>query len=382
MSDEDKKLPVTSNQMPLANNDHKASEKIEMQRATAMVFAAFQCARQFPRDEKERTDRILHLCKNVGFASEALYKVPRAGGAVEGLSIKAAREFARVWGNCEGGYINHGRYGAETQMEAFAMDLETNYRFTTRYTVDHRRSAKHAPETSPQGISEIEKANSSKEVRNCLLGIIPYFILEEAETTCKRTIASTVKDIPEAFQQSVKFFASKGISEASIWRFINRKPELQGDKYAKVTAKDIVDLRILGRTAKEEPANFYAFFPERDKTKDVLVENNAATELPSPAAPTQSEPIPAESVEVLPPSVEAPIEAEPVSEAELTPVETVQEQPKQTEVATELPKSRKERAKTAADTATTNSAAKETKQEAPVDALPALPDKTSEVDFF
>lgn len=285
---EEKQLPAPMTQLPLSNNDHKASEKIEMQRATAMVFASFQRAIQFPRDEQERADRILKLCENVGFASEALYKVPRGGQTAEGFGIKAAKEFARIWGNVDCGYINHGRYGSESQMESFAFDLETNFRFSTRYTVDHRRSADGDVVRDPIGVSEIEKSKSSREVRNCMLSVIPYYVLEAAEKLCKRTIHSTVDDIPKAFQACVKSFAEAGITETSLWRFINRKPEPKGDKYAKVTAADIVDLRVLYRTGKEEPSQLDAFFPERDKAKKAIAAPVEAQKTPAPpAADTQ-----------------------------------------------------------------------------------------------
>lgn len=278
---EDRQVPATITTalpvMPTGGKPEiaKASEKIEMQRATAETLAAFQIARLNQRNERECYDRIIELCKNVHFASEALYAVPRGGGSVTGLTVGAAKEFARIWGNIQMGTKEHGAYNGETQLQAFAIDLENNSRWDTLFTVRHERWAdqKVHPVRDPQSVSELCKARGSKEVRNCILSVLPPYIKEEAEKQCKRTLHQEARDVREAWFNCVKSYEKLGIAAQSLLRYVNKKdPE-------KLDAGDIVDLRVLFATIKESPDVAGEVFPERKKvTKEAEGEKRQAPE--------------------------------------------------------------------------------------------------------
>lgn len=288
MSD-DKQLPATTEQKPITQlpfappNQEltRASERIEMERAKAEVNGSFQMALYKPRDEEKCYDRIMKLCTNIGFASDALYRVPRGNEKVEGIGIGAATEIGRIWGNIRTGKITHGVYDDQGQFEAFSYDIDNNYWSISRFSVSFAKNDK------PTRKDEVCKAAASKEKRNCILELIPRWVRDDIIKECKRTLHRTCSDVPEAFKIVAGLFAKVGVEEKSIWRYINRKPD-KDDTYKNVTVDDIVDLRVLFASIKEHPNVLDEEFPERKKKKG----EDVATELPKSNA-TEKDPAPA-----------------------------------------------------------------------------------------
>jgi len=247
--------------MPQRQDQNTASEKVEMQRAAAQVYGALQMALHRPRNEDVARSRILELCNNVHFAVDAVYAVPRGGGKAEGLSVKAAREFARIWGNVDYGVVDHGTYERQTQLEAYSIDLESNVRTSVRFTVQHERWVNGGIKKveNPQEISELTKARSSKEVRNVVLATLPFYINEEAIKECKRTIHRSVQDVRSAWELAVKKFAESGVTEGMLLRYVNAKDPTAVD------ASSIVELRMLMQSINADAGELDLAFPERKK---------------------------------------------------------------------------------------------------------------------
>lgn len=269
--EEDKQLPAAAEmnggsqlQLPGAHQVIKATERIEMHRAAAEVYASLQMALERPRDEALCLQKIEALCNNADFAAGALYVMDWSNGPrVEGINVKAAREIARIWGNLNYGFIEHGRYANETQMEAYATDLETNVRECAKFTVKHERKANNVVQiiTDPGMINQHCKAQAAKEVRNVVLHAIGYLVREKIIKWCKRTMHSEVRDVKAAFATYVERFAAVGISKESLLRYANKKSEKD------LTVAEIVELRVLLETAKEDRTIIEKMFPERDKSK-------------------------------------------------------------------------------------------------------------------
>ncbi len=76
-------------------------------REIAEMQAQIYLAKQFPRDQRQATDRILTACQRPGLASVAVYVYPRGGSNISGPSIRLAEEIARNWDDV-------GAVGAET----------------------------------------------------------------------------------------------------------------------------------------------------------------------------------------------------------------------------------------------------------------------------
>lgn len=286
----------------------KASEKIEMQRATAEVMAAHQRAIQFPRDEARCVQKIMHLCENIQFASDAISAKPNRG---EVLKVQTMKTLALIWGNMDSGSTNHGAYGDESQCESWAIDLESNFRRVSRYTVSHKYKAKDEIKikTDPEDISDHVKAHQSKHERNCIKSVIPDWLYDQVLITCKRTMHSEVRNVNDSWIGWSKLYQEIGVEPLSLLRYCNKKESKE------LTAADIVTLRILYGDAKDDIELLQDAFPERDKSKTAKAEaaqaekKAAATELPKPNKQQQKKEEKKEAPAAAPPAQSTPQEA-------------------------------------------------------------------------
>lgn len=181
-----------------------------MSRQAQEVHGQIVMAKKFPRNEVISSNRIVTACKRKKLAEKAEYEYPRGGQKVTGPSIRLAEALAQNWGNIDFGYIELERRNNETQVMAYAWDLETNSRQTKVFTVPHVRETKagNIPLTNPRDIYELVANQAARRVRSCILGIIPGDIVEEAIEQCHRTLiegekkplGDLVKDMARVFQ--------------------------------------------------------------------------------------------------------------------------------------------------------------------------------------
>ena len=71
-----------------------------------------------------------------------MYSYSRGGTEVTGPSIRAAETLAQCWGNIQFGVRELEQRGAESTVEAFAWDIETNTRQVKVFQVPHLRYTK------------------------------------------------------------------------------------------------------------------------------------------------------------------------------------------------------------------------------------------------
>lgn len=289
----------------------KASERIEMHRAAAQVYASLQLAQERPRDEQQCFNKVITLCDMPEFAADALYALPRGSGKVEGINVKAAREFMRIWGNLEAGYIEHGRYAGESQMESYCLDLETNVKYVARYTVAHERKVDDQIKkvTDPREIEELYKARAAKETRNVILQAIGFFVCDEVVKRCKRTLFKAVSNLDEATNDVIAAFGKLGVTEIMLLRYMNRKQRKE------LKVDDIVELRGLYKSFKEDSSLLPATFPDRKKVEKETTQEPAKPADKPPAATEQAKAVskpagkknnPAKEQPAPPPQVETP----------------------------------------------------------------------------
>lgn len=168
-------------------------------------------AKKFPRNEVQSFNRIIQACQRRSLAEKAEYEYPRGGQKVTGPSIRLAEVIAQNWGNIDFGMVELEQKNGESQMMAYAWDLETNTRQTKIFVVPHIRSTKkgNIPLTDPRDIFELVANHGARRVRACILGIIPIDIVESAIEQCHKTLEGTeqrplidvVKEVALYFQR-------------------------------------------------------------------------------------------------------------------------------------------------------------------------------------
>lgn len=176
----------------MASTAKSVTAEMITSRQTQEVQGQIIMAKKFPRDEIAARNRILTACQRMRLAEQAEYEFPVGREKVTGISIRLAEVMAQNWGNMDFGFMELEQRNGESQVMAYAWDLETNTRQTKVFSVPHSRYSKqygNTPLKDPRDIYNQIASQAARRVRACILGIIPGDIKEEAVEQCRRTLA-------------------------------------------------------------------------------------------------------------------------------------------------------------------------------------------------
>lgn len=235
------------------------------------VQAAMVIAKKFPRNEVESYSRIMRACQRKSLAEQAMYEYPRGGTKVTGPSIRLAEAMAQNWGNLDFGYIELEQRNGESQVMAYAWDLETNTRQTKVFSVPHIRSIKkgYTVLEDPRDIYELVANQAARRVRACILGIMPGDVIDSAIAQCEQTLIGDtkaplidlVRDMAEIFQK--EFSVPLKAIEAYI-----------GCKSEAFTMNDLIRLKKVYKSLKDGMAKREEYFDLSDHSQDAAPEVN------------------------------------------------------------------------------------------------------------
>lgn len=217
-------------------------------RQTQEVQGQIIMAKKFPRDEIAARNRILTACQRKRLAEQAEYEYQRGTSKVTGPSIRLAEAMAQNWGNIDFGFVELEQKNGESQVMAYAWDLETNTRQTKIFTVPHIRETKNGnyPLTSSRDIYEMVANQAARRVRACILGIIPGDIVEEAVEQCRSTLINgeekPLKDlIADCVRTAEKTYQ---VPQESLEKYIGCKAEA-------FTMNDLIRLKRVFNSIKD-----------------------------------------------------------------------------------------------------------------------------------
>jgi hypothetical protein len=182
-------------------------------------------------------------CQQKALAERAFYRYNRAGSAVTGETIQVARELARCWGNVSYGISELSRddRAGESEMYAFAWDLQTNTRASTTFIVKHLRDTKRGPEslTDQRDIYENNANMGARRLREQIFAILPKWYVEEAKAVLRQTLrGDTAEPLAKRRQKAIELFSRIGIRQVQLERKIGAKADDWVDD-------DLVTLRVI-----------------------------------------------------------------------------------------------------------------------------------------
>jgi hypothetical protein len=221
---------------------------VEQARAVAEVMAAIQVARQFPREVPQSIRLMEDACKQPALAERAFFRYNRGGGTVTGPSIHLARQLAAAWGNLQYGITEMRRddeYG-QSEMQAWAWDVETNTRVANTFIVPHRRDTKDGPKllTDQRDIYENNANNAARRLREAIFAVLPTWFTETAKDRCNGTLRNGGgKALPQRISEAIDGFGMIGISEQQL-------EEKIGQPVTKWSEHDVVQLGIIYKSLR------------------------------------------------------------------------------------------------------------------------------------
>lgn len=191
---------------------------IESERAIAEAQGALTLAKRFPRNQANAFGQIMETCKRRAFAETSTYAYPRGGKTVTGPSIRLAEELARAWGNIDYGIRELSRNQGFSEMEAYAWDLQTNTRTSTRFTVNHTSLSRDQKElTDARDIYERIANDGARRLRARILAILPPDLVDAAEEQCRQTLAgNTSEPIADRARKMIVAFSKLGVGAELI----------------------------------------------------------------------------------------------------------------------------------------------------------------------
>lgn len=234
------------------------------------VQAAMVVAKRFPRDETESFNRIMQACQRKSLAESAMYEYPRGGTKVTGPSIRLAETMAQSWGNIDFGIIELEQKNGESQVMAYAWDLETNTRQTKIFNVPHVRGTKkgNIALTDPRDIYEMVANQGARRLRACILGVIPGDVIDSAIAQCNKTLAGdTSKPVIDIVREMAAIFQQEfSVPLEAIEKYIGCKAEA-------FSMNDLVRLKKVYRSLHDGMAKREDYFemslPVEDENKEI-----------------------------------------------------------------------------------------------------------------
>jgi hypothetical protein len=264
---------------------------VEQSRAIAEVQGAIIVAQKVPRNVAGAVASMTESCSQMYLAERAQFRFPRGGTNVSGTSVYLARELARCWGNVQYGVseLRRDDYHGQSEMMAYAWDVQTNTRIETKFIVVHVRDTKTGTTmlVDQRDIYENNANNGARRVRECILSILPPWFVDQAKALC----AKTLKDgggvpMPKRIAETVANFAKLGVTQSQL-------EKKQGRGTNAWTEVDIAQLHVIGRSLSTgEARREDEFEPDLVTMQDMT---DAAPSVEKPAAVPPPQEVPTEA---------------------------------------------------------------------------------------
>ena len=276
---------------PFASNRHgdkvsQGTTQIEEARAVAQQQSAYIIAQARPRDEARSYAQLMQACQRKGLAEEAFYSFPRAGQTISGPTIRLAEEIARCWGNIDFGIVELSQGEGFSEMQAYAIDLQTNFRTSTTFVVKHERQLKSGAMqvlTDPRDVYEINSNMGSRRLRAMLLRVVPADIVEAAVEQCKRTLSGdTSTPLGDRIKKMILLFGQIGITA-------ERMEKKLGRPLMEMTATEVAEWGGIYKGIKEGHASADEFFQVGEAGPNATPKEKTAAEKLAEKTPPPAE---------------------------------------------------------------------------------------------
>lgn len=235
---------------------------VEQARAEAEVKAAVVVAQQCPRNVAMARAQMIESCEQRELADRAFFRYKRAGSQITGPTIHLARELARCWGNVQYGIAEMRRDDAagESEMMAFAWDVQTNTRSSTTFIVPHVRDKTGGGVrlTETRDIYENNANMGARRVREAIFAILPPWYTEQAKAVCNATIErGDGTPLPERIAGMLGAYDRAGVTKKQL----EDKVGLRSENW---TAKDVAALTVVWKSLAANESTVADEFPTTD----------------------------------------------------------------------------------------------------------------------
>ncbi|MDN5918989.1 MAG: hypothetical protein L0I76_28500 [Pseudonocardia sp.] len=285
--------------MSLTGNASQATQ-IEQARAVAEVLAAVRYAQENPRDQDRALDEFERSCRRTELAQRAFFGYRRGAARVAGVTIEFAQEAARCWQNMSSGSSELARRFRESEMVAFAWDLEMNTQRRTTFVSPHTGYTDTPTEEKParelvavRDIRENNQSAASRVEREMILAVLPTWYVAKGKAWCTATLANEGggKPIEDRRREIIKSFEGIGVRREALIGKI-------GAPVDQWIEPDLATLIVIGQAIKSGESTVHSEFrtqapePTTTSVTAASITSGARTGTASPAAADEKLPDP------------------------------------------------------------------------------------------
>lgn len=258
-------------------HDNAATQAL-IAKETATIQARWIMAKQMPRSMHHVRQSILKEIERPGFSKLAIYRVPRGGNTIKGLTIRFAEVAMRCFGNlhCEAQTLFDSP--TERVIRVSATDFESNATWsrdiTVTKTVERKQLKKgerpirtrvnsfgdtiYIVDGSDDDIRTKEAAEISKASRTAILRLIPGHIQDEAFDRCDEMFTKNIEgDVDGQKNKMCDAFAREGVMPAELEKYL-------GHSLDSITAKEITELITVGTAIRNGDTSWAEAFEGRE----------------------------------------------------------------------------------------------------------------------
>lgn len=239
---------------------------VEQSRAVAEVQAAVIVARQFPRNEAIAVQKMTTAFRQEDLAKRSFFRFNRGKKNVTGETIQFAKELARCWGNIHHGVheLRRDDVAGESEMQAWAWDLETNERASTTFIVPHTRYTKENGSSrleDPRDVYESNSNNGARRLREMIFTVLPSWYRNQASQIATNTIENGTGDKPlsQRTAEAITAFEELGVTLAQLETH-------RGRESGKWTNPDLAQLQIVYESIRRGDVTLADEFPQAHVT--------------------------------------------------------------------------------------------------------------------
>lgn len=285
---------IGRNQSPAASTAERIGQAtaVEQARAVAEVAAAVQVAQQVPRNLQNARQQMLDSCGMQFLAERAFFRYNRGGGAVTGETVHLARELARCFGNVQYGIseLRRDDEHGQSEMQAFAWDVQNNTRASTTFIVPHGRDTKDGMKklTDLRDIYENNANMGARRLREQIFAILPKWFTEEAKEACRKTLQDGGgKPLAVRIDDLIKAMRKLGVNDQQLIDRVGRR----ADQW---TPEDVASLGVVWRSISNGEVTREEEFPQARVTNEEITGGQpkapARKQQPTAPAPPAEEP--------------------------------------------------------------------------------------------
>lgn len=247
---------------------------VEQARAVAEVQAAIVVAQQCPRSVSTAVSAMQESCAQNYLAERAFFRYNRAGSQITGPSVHLARELARCWGNVQYGIAELRRddKAGESEMQAYAWDVQTNTRSVSVFVVKHVRDTTKGTKnlTDQRDIYENNANMGARRLREAIFAILPTWFTEQAKDVCNKTLRDGGGEpMPTRIANALQAFSRLGVTQRQLEDKLGRKKD-------DWIAGDVAQLQVVHKSITTGEARIEDEFPTQRVTTGDIVDQKPA----------------------------------------------------------------------------------------------------------